>query len=68
MNRYAHFMGVKFVELSNGTMINVSHIVSVSRATEPGREAMTEIGTITGGTWFCDDTVEEIMNKIVERE
>ena len=60
---------VKFIPITTPagkTYINVLSIVSVSKTWIPQREGMTEISVINGETYYTKDSVDMILERIIE--
>ena len=69
--RYGHVgsSGMKFIPLHTpaGTRyVNVSAMVSIGGTLVPQREGMTEVAVANGETYYTKESVEAVLEKIVE--
>ena len=69
--RYGHGgnSGMKFIPVhtpAGPRYVNVSSIVSIGGTLVPQREGMTEVAVGNGETYYTKESVEAVLEKIVE--
>ena len=69
LNRYGYVGGgVKFIQINAKAYVNVSHIVSVRKVSDKLSPAgQTEISTVNGNEYYVDESMDYIIDRIIER-
>ena len=66
---YSHHMGDKFIRVTTTTgeaYVNTQAIASIHRSLHPDFDGSTQINMLTGMTYYSSDSMEQVLQRIVE--